>query len=219
MKKQENNKNNFKQKQKHEDKIVDEVENKNFDSQNLESQETNNFEIEIQNLKLLLEQKDEKIKKLEQDLLNFNNNYKSELIKKSQEANLIIEKKVKEYELKAEQEIKQAKKYALKNSSIELINIINNFELAVNNSPKNELVANYVKGFLMFVNMFKNFLEQNDIKEINVNLNDDFDPKIMEAIDTQKVENTSSNKVIKIIKKGYKLHELVIVPCLVIVSK
>lgn len=173
----------------------------------------------IESLKLDNNKKQERIESLERQISLLNENFKSEVIKKASEAQSKLDEKVKEFQSKYETELKHAKKYALKSSASELIDIVSNFELAVNSNVSNPEIANYLKGFQMFVNIFKNYFQQNGIIEIPVKLNDDFNAEVMQAFETQKVENTPPNKVIKIVKKGYKLHDIVIVPATVIVSE
>ena len=111
------------------------------------------------------------------------------------------------------------KKYALKDKIVDLIDIINNFELAVNNSPNNPEIQNYLKGFSMFSNMFKNYLADSGVKEIQINVNDEFDPNTMDPFETVEVKGVKPNLVTKIIKKGYKLHDRVVKHAIVQVSK
>ncbi|MDE5952742.1 MAG: nucleotide exchange factor GrpE, partial [Malacoplasma sp.] len=174
---------------------------------------------EIENLKRENKTKQERIIALENQIKSLNDSFKSEVIKKAQEAQTKLDQKIKEYQNKYEQEIKHNKKYALKNPAIELIDIISNFDIAVNSKAPSPEIANYLKGFQMFANMFKNFLSQNGINEIIVNVNDDFNAEIMQAFETEKRNGVDPNKVLKVVKKGYKLHDIVIVPTTVIVSE
>ncbi len=174
---------------------------------------------EIEELKKENRIKQERIENLENQISSLNDSFKSEVIKKAQEAQNKLDQKIKEYQTKYEEEIKHNKKYALKNSAVELLDIISNFDIAVNSKAPNTEIENYLKGFQMFANMFKNFLSQNGIKEIVVNVNDDFNAEIMQAFETEKRNGISPNKVLKIVKKGYKLHDIVIVPVTVIVSQ
>lgn len=166
-----------------------------------------------------LNEKNIKIVSLEKQVEALNNSFKTELVKKANEAQIKLQEKIKEYQQKYEIELKNAKKFALRDKAIDLINIINNFENALKTPSTNPEVQNYVKGFMMFSNMFKNYLENNNIIEISVKPNDEFNAKTMEAFDTEKHPNIKPNHVIKIIKKGYKLFDIVIVPVLVVVAK
>ena len=157
---------------------------------------------EIENLKRENKTKQERIIALENQIKSLNDSFKSEVIKKAQEAQTKLDQKIKEYQNKYEQEIKHNKKYALKNPAIELIDIISNFDIAVNSKAPSPEIENYLKGFQMFANMFKNFLSQNGINEIIVNVNDDFNAEIMQAFETEKRNGVDPNKVLKVVKKG-----------------
>lgn len=174
---------------------------------------------EIEELKKIISQNNLRIKELETQLNKFNTDYKNELVAKEKIAQEKIELKIKEYQEKFDKDLAHFKKYALKDKAIDLINIISNFEAAVSSEVKDSAVANYLKGFQMFCSMFKNYLESNNIREIVVNVNDDFNEKIMYAFESKKEENLPPNKVIKVIKKGYMLHDVVLEPAVVIVSK
>lgn len=174
---------------------------------------------EVNFLKKELHKKQEKIESLERQINIINENFKTEVIKKAQDAQVQLQQKIKEYQDKYDTELKHAKKYTLKSSAVELLDIISNLEMAVNSKSSNPEIVNYLKGFQMFISMFKNFLTQNGINEITIKENDDFNAETMQAFDTEKKDGTPSNKVIKVVKKGYKLHDIVIVPATVIVSE
>lgn len=212
-----------KEQQQNPKKDVSDLKNKNVPNKN--EGQANNLEnldklkSEIGTLKLELETKNLKIIQLEQQIKDINDSYKNDVLKKASEAQVKLQEKIKEYQTKYENEIINVKKFALKDKAVELINIINNFENAVSMPTNNPEVANYVKGFSMFAGMFKSYLENNNIFEINVTVNNDYDAKTMEAFDTEQNPNFQPNKVIKVVKKGYRLHDIVIVPALVVVSK
>lgn len=198
----------------------------NFDQQHIDDskkgklkEEIRKLNFTIQNLTADNQNKQLKIESLERQINLLNENFKSEVMKKGTEAQSKLDSKIKEFQDKYESELKHAKKYAMKSSAIELIDIISNFELAVNSNVTNPEIANYLKGFQMFASMFKNYLASNSIHEIQVNVNDDFNASIMQAFETQKSPGVAPNKVLKVVKKGYKLHDIVLVPTTVIVSE
>lgn len=202
--------------QTHQEEFVDQE----FEQEAVEQQIDENDLVNKYNaLQEELNAKNQKILMLEKQVEALNNSFKTELIKKANEAQAKLQEKVKEYQTKFETELKNAKKFALRDKAVDLINIINNFDNAVNMPNKNPEIQNYVKGFMMFSNMFKNYLENNNITEIKVNVNDEFNAQTMEAFDAEQNPNFKPNHVIKVIKKGYKLHDVVIIPALVLVSK
>ena len=63
-----------------------------------------------------------------------------------------------------------------------------------------------------------NTAENEGVSEIAPKIGDTFDPQTMQAIETVYDENAEPNKVIKVNVKGYKLHERLIRPSIVVVS-
>lgn len=179
----------------------------------------NELQIQILSLKNELENKNNSIKSLENQIENLNNSLVSKVSEKANEAQQRLDEKIAEYQAKFDKEVFEIKKYALKDKIVDLIDIINNFELAVNNSPNNPEIQNYLKGFSMFSNMFKNYLADSGVKEIQINVNDEFDPNTMDPFETVEVKGVKPNLVTKIIKKGYKLHDRVVKHAIVQVSK
>lgn len=211
-----------KQINEHEVKLDSSSDNKNEapnkngdDSQKM----TNILNDEIKMLNNKLEEKDNQIKLLEAKINEYNNNYLNEINKKTLEAEQILKNKVNEYQQKFESEIAHIKKYALKDKVLDLINVINNFEMALNSSPTDPAVKNYVDGFKMFANMFQNYLSNSGIIAIIPKIGDEYDSKTMDAIDTEVTKQFKTHSVVKVVKKGYKLHDVVILPATVIVAK
>lgn len=172
-----------------------------------------------ENFKKIIKEKDEKILNLEKQIENFNTNYKNEINRKAMEAQKLVEEKKKELQDKFDKDVVHIKKFALKDKAVDLINIISNFDLALSHTPDNEVVANYVQGFKMFSNMFQNYLSSNNITPIIPKVGEEFNSKNMEAIETKEDSNFKTNQIIKVVKNGYMLHDVVIIPSIVIVAK
>lgn len=172
-----------------------------------------------ENFKKIIKEKDEKILNLEKQIENFNTNYKNEINRKAMEAQKLVEEKKKELQDKFDKDVVHIKKFALKDKAVDLLNIISNFDLALSHTPDNEVVANYVQGFKMFSNMFQNYLSSNNITPIIPKVGEEFNSKNMEAIETKEDSNFKTNQIIKVVKNGYMLHDVVIIPSIVIVAK
>lgn len=175
--------------------------------------------IDNENFKKMIQEKDNKILNLEKQIETYNNNYKNEINKKAAEAQKLVEEKIKELQEKFDKDVAHIKKFALKEKAIDLINIISNFDLALSHTPDNEVVANYVQGFKMFSNMFQNYLSSNNISPIIPKIGEEFNSKNMEAIEIKQDPNFKTNQIIKVVKNGYMLHDVVIIPSVVIVAK
>ncbi|MEG2198390.1 MAG: nucleotide exchange factor GrpE [Malacoplasma sp.] len=177
------------------------------------------LENEIKKLNNLIDEKSATINELNKTINDFNANYKNEIIKKSEEAQLSLNSKVKEYQEKFDKDVSYIRKYCLKDNLPELIDIISNFESALKSSTDNEVLQNYLKGFEMFLAMFKNYLINNNVIEISIKPGDIFNEKTMEPIDVEKSDSFKTNQVIKVLKPGYMLYDLVIKPAIVIIAK
>lgn len=182
----------------------------------------NNIKLEENDkaFKKILEEKDKKIKELSDQIQSLNFNFKIELEKRAKIAQEQLDKKVAEISSKYAQEAAENKKYAIKDNAEELIDIISQINNVINASENNDnpAVKNYVVGFKLYMNMFDNLLSNMGIKEIPIKVGDAFDHNKMEAVDAEK-SDVKSNHVSKILKKGYTLHEKVIVYAQVIVGK
>ena len=99
-----------------------------------------------------------------------------------------------------------------------LLPILDSFHMVLSNSPDNPEIKNYVTGFNFVYRNLVSVLEEEGVKEIAPKENDHFDPKFMEAVETIECEE-DENKVKKVYANGYMLHDHLIRPARVLVSK
>jgi molecular chaperone GrpE len=164
----------------------------------------------INELNKLIEQKEKTILTLKSQLEDFNRDYVTKLTTKMNEANELLKTKEKELIEKKDEEIKEIKKYAISKDAGKLIIVINQFERALAFTPKDPVVQNYQNGFKMFLNMFKNALNEMGIEEIVIEKGVEFDPNIMEVIDHVDGGEMPSNHVVEVVSNAYKLHDKLI---------
>ena len=124
---------------------------------------------------------------------------------------------------RSQQEVEKASKFAISKFASELVMVVENFYLAIDNMPKEELdKSNNLKNFATGVNMTKNelvkILENNGIKRINPE-GEKFDHNYHEAIAQAQGDESNSGNVKKVIQAGYSFHERLIRPALVEVFK
>lgn len=136
--------------------------------------------------------------------------FKTEIIKKAKLAQEEVNKTAMNLKTKFDIELKSAKKYAIEGQAIDLINIISQFESVISIKSNDEKIQNYLNGFQMFSRMFNSLLNEMGISEISIKIGDEFNEKYMEAIHAIDDKQYQKNTVINIIKKGYKLHDKVI---------
>lgn len=96
---------------------------------------------------------------------------------------------------------------------------IDMFEMAMKPKDLSEDVKAYVVGFEMIFNNFKSALEGEGVKEIIVKPGDEFDSKIHHAIEEVESEEIEPGKVVEVKQKGYTLHDRLLRPATVTVSK
>lgn len=116
-----------------------------------------------------------------------------------------------------EERIKE-RKYALKDFLMELIEVVDIFDKAVNVNTDDEKVKKFLSGFVMINNRFKQILATEGVKKIEA-LNQPFDPNFHSAMDTIEVEGVEPNIVVEEILAGYMYKDRVLRPSIVKVSK
>ena len=119
-----------------------------------------------------------------------------------------------------EEEIAKAYKYDGEELIKELLPIVDNFERAIMLDDANltDELSKFLSGFKMIYGNLLNILKEKGVTEIEC-LNLDFDPNTMQAVLTEHVDGIEPNKVIDVMQKGYIYKEKVIRPAMVKVSE
>ena len=166
-------------------------------------------------------QQNENLEKLKKEMNLHNEQFKDLITKKTKEANDLLTKKMKEMEIKSKNELEHAKKYAIKNQALELINIINQMEIACNFKLNDEKLINYQKGFKLILTMFINLLAKLNIVQIKPIIGQEFDAKTMECAETVSFSEPTKkdNTIAEVVNNGYKLYDYILKPALVKVYK
>lgn len=110
------------------------------------------------------------------------------------------------------------RKYALADFLMELIDVVDIFDKAVNMQTDDEKLKKFLSGFMMVNNNFKQILERNGVKVIDA-MGKAFDPTIHSAIETVKTEGVEPNIVVEVIMTGYTYKDRVLRPSMVKVSE
>lgn len=119
-----------------------------------------------------------------------------------------------------DEEISKIYRYEGETLIKKLLSTLDNFERAINmdNQNLNDEVSKFLSGFkLIYADLRKN-LDDIGVKEMNV-LNEPFNPEMMEAVMTEKVEGKDSGIVTEVLLKGYTYNDKVIRPAMVKVSE
>ncbi|MBS0424665.1 MAG: nucleotide exchange factor GrpE [Proteobacteria bacterium] len=116
---------------------------------------------------------------------------------------------------RAQSDIANAHKYAVENFSTELLTVMDSLEAAL--AVENATVENFKNGMELTQKQLTSVFDKFNIKAIDPK-GEKFDPHQHQAmcmVDSEQPANT----VVQVMQKGYKLHERVIRPALVSVSK
>jgi molecular chaperone GrpE len=111
----------------------------------------------------------------------------------------------------------------LKYSNLNLISalfpVMDNFEMALSHiSPENPVEV-LKEGVQITLKLMGETLEKYGLKEIELNIGDEFNPQFHEALMVDCDENYEDNKVLMVLQKGYTLHGRVVRPSKVKVNK
>lgn len=179
--------------------------------------------IEEENLKEQLEQvetveetkdkpeKKKNKKKNDEELLRL-----TEELGKEKEKSMRIQAEMMNFRKRKEEEVMNMHKYANEDILKKLVNIVDNFERALN--MKDEENKEFLKGFEMIYSNILNILNENGVVEIEC-LNKPFDPAFHQAVLTEACEGVEAGIVIEVLQKGYMYKDKVLRATMVKVSE
>lgn len=116
---------------------------------------------------------------------------------------------------RAQSDVTNAHKYAIENFSAELLTVMDSLDAAL--AIENASVESYKNGMELTLKQLTSVFDKFNIKAIDPK-GEKFDPHQHQAMCTVDSELTP-NTVVQVMQKGYKLHERIIRPALVSVSK
>jgi molecular chaperone GrpE len=120
---------------------------------------------------------------------------------------------------RAERDLENAHKYALKNFVEDLLPIIDSMEMGqVAASADNATLESIREGAEMTTSMFIQVMQKNGLEEIEP-LGEKFDPERHQAISMIDSEDTESGNVVEVMQKGFLLNDRLIRPAMVVVAK
>ena len=119
-----------------------------------------------------------------------------------------------------DEEISKIYRYEGEEFILKTLKVLDNFERAISmdDDNPNDEVSKFLSGMKLIYNELKKDLEETNVKEIEC-LDKEFDPNMMEAVMTEKVDGKNSNIVTSVLLKGYTYNDKVIRPAMVKVSE
>ena len=181
---------------------------------------------EREELKEEIEEMKEELKKEEEEVEELHNRVK-ELEEKVSKLELIAKNSnIRASELQRELEylkeryrrdLEEQRKFGYEGFAIDILNVIDNFERALSAASATRDFESLLKGVEMIYAELKKVLEKHNIREIEIE-GKEFDPYLAEAVERVVSSEHPPNTVVRVLQKGYKLHEKVIRPARVAVS-
>ena len=98
-----------------------------------------------------------------------------------------------------------------------LLPILDGFHMALSCEATTQEMKNFLTGFEFIYRNMVSVLENEGVQELSPKVGDVFDPNTMSALET-KYDEGKPNLVLEIKVKGYKLHDRLIRPSIVVVS-
>jgi len=120
---------------------------------------------------------------------------------------------------RAERDLENAHKYALKNFVENLLPIVDSMEMGqVAAAADNATPDSIREGCEMTMSLFIQVLQKNGLEAIDP-LGEKFDPEKHQAISMLEVEGAESSCVVEVMQKGFRLNDRLIRPAMVVVAK
>lgn len=120
---------------------------------------------------------------------------------------------------RAERDVASAHRYALEKFAGELLGVRDSLELGYEAARQDDADVDKLReGTELTLKMLVQAMEKFSIEEIDP-VGEKFDPELHQAMSMQEAEGHESNTVVSVIQKGYRLHDRLLRPALVMVAK
>jgi len=120
---------------------------------------------------------------------------------------------------RASREMEDVRKYATENLIGQLLTVVDNLERAIASaSPENQNDKCVVDGVALTLAEITKILEKHHVKPIEA-MGEPFDPAFHQAMSQEERSDHPSNTVVQEFQKGYLMHDRLLRPAMVVVSK
>jgi molecular chaperone GrpE len=122
------------------------------------------------------------------------------------------------YKKRKQREIDDFKKFANESVFRQILPVVDNLERAIDAAQKNADHTSLLEGVQMTHKEIMKLLELFSVKLVQPD-KEAFDPNFHQAVTRQETDDFPENTVVKVLQNGYLLHNRLIRPAMVIVSK
>jgi molecular chaperone GrpE len=122
------------------------------------------------------------------------------------------------YPKRKQWELDEFKKFANEIIFKQLLTVVDNLERAISSSQENSDKKTLIEGVELTYKEIIKLFETFNVKPVEAE-NKTFDPNFHQAVTQEETDKIPDNTVTKVLQKGYLLHDRLIRPAMVIVSK
>jgi molecular chaperone GrpE len=123
------------------------------------------------------------------------------------------------YKKRTSREMRDVVRYANEKLIKELLAVVDNLERAIDSAAQETPSdASLVEGIHLTLNEVMKILQRYDVQPVKA-LGETFDPAFHQAMMQQEVEDQPANMVLQEMQKGYVMHDRLLRPAMVVVSK
>jgi molecular chaperone GrpE len=139
-------------------------------------------------------------------------------LREAEDRALRVQAELENFRKRSQREFDEARRYREIDLLRDLLPVLDNVERALDAAGRTADVESLVSGFRMTAQQIEKVLLLHGCKPIETE-NRPFDPTVHEAILQQPAPGTTPGTVVGVAAKGYRLHDRVVRPAQVIVSK
>lgn len=115
-------------------------------------------------------------------------------------------------------ELERSRKLALERIMKDLLQVRDSLERGLETDPATATAESVLEGQKLTLKMLSKVLEDHHLEEIDP-IGQPFDPELHEAMTVIPSADHAENTVIEVLQKGYRLHERLVRPAMVVVSR
>ncbi|WP_022665294.1 nucleotide exchange factor GrpE [Desulfospira joergensenii] len=122
------------------------------------------------------------------------------------------------YKKRKQREIDDFKKFANETVFRQFLSVVDNLERAITSAEENPDQESLLEGVKLTLKEIMKLFETYNVKPVEAE-NQPFDPNFHQAVTQEETDKVPDNTVINVLQKGYLLHDRLIRPAMVVVSK
>lgn len=122
------------------------------------------------------------------------------------------------YKKRKQRELDDFKKFANESVFRQFLTVVDNLERAISSAQENSDDPRLIEGVKLTLKEMLRMFETFNVKVVDAE-NQSFDPNFHQAVTREETDTVPENIVTKVLQKGYLLHDRLIRPAMVVVSK